>query len=49
MSHMSHVSTTIAKATLSSLLDRIPVTIIPNVPCPNRSHSQVPVLSGCQG
>ncbi len=48
MSHMSHVPTTIAKATLSSLLDRIRVTIITNVPCPNRSHSQDPVLSGCQ-
>ncbi len=39
MSQMSHVPTTIAKATLSSLFDRIPVTIIPNVPCPNRSHT----------
>src|SRR6266702_3866271 len=48
MSQMSHVPTKFAKAPLSSLFDHIPVTIIPNVPCPNRKHSQVPVLSGCQ-
>jgi len=51
MSQMSHVPTKIAKATLSSLFDRMRVTIIPNVPCPqcpDRSHSQIPAMSGCQ-
>ena len=47
MSQMSHVPTKIAKATLSSLFDRIRVTIIPNVPCPPSPSYEWMSSNGC--